>query len=59
MLPYMGVVAILVMWTIGFEHIFVPSAPGGSKWDLFIICSVALRRCLKLSYESPGSKVKQ
>ena len=33
----MGVVAILVMWTIGFEHIFVPSAPGGSKWDVVTI----------------------
>ena len=55
----MGAVAILVSWTIGFEHIFVPSAPGGSKWDLVIIGSVALRRCLKLSYESPGSKIKQ
>ena len=33
----MGVVAILVMWTIKFEHISVPSAPGGSKWDLVTI----------------------
>ena len=33
----MGVVAISVMWTIQFAHIFVPSAPGGSKWDLVTI----------------------
>ena len=33
----MGVVAILAM----FEHIFVPSAPGGSKWDLVTIGPVA------------------
>ena len=57
----MGVVAILVMRTIRFEHIFVPSAPVGSKWDLVTIGRVAFDgNCLKLSYnESPGSKVKQ
>ena len=37
----MGVLAILVMWTIQFEHISVPSAPGGSKWDLATIGPVA------------------
>ena len=37
----MGVVAILVMRTIQLEHIFVPSAPGGSKWDLVTIGPVA------------------
>ena len=37
----MGVVAMLVMCTIRFEHIFVPSAPGGSKWDLITIGPVA------------------
>ena len=37
----MGVVAVLVMWTIRFDHIFVPSAPGGSKWDLVTIGPVA------------------
>ena len=38
----MGVVGILVMLSIQFEHISVPSAPGGSKWDLFKIGPVAL-----------------
>ena len=37
----MSVVAILVMLTIRFEHIFVQSAPGGSKWDLVTIGPVA------------------
>ena len=37
----MGVVAILVTRTIRFEHIFVPSAPGGSKWDLVTTGPVA------------------
>ena len=39
----MGVVAILFLWTIGFEHtcIFIPSAPGGSKWGLVTIGPVA------------------
>ena len=42
------------------EHIFVPSATGGSKWDLVTIGLVAFEEILKLSYyESPGSKVKQ
>ena len=37
----MGVVAILVTRTIRFEHIFVKSDPGGSKWDLVKIGTVA------------------
>ena len=56
----MGVVAILVIRPIWFEHIFVLSAPGGSKWDLVTMAQWLLRSCLKLSYyDSPGSKVKQ
>ena len=37
----MGAVAKLVMCTIRFEHVFVPSAPGGSKWDSVTIGQVA------------------
>ena len=29
-LPYMGMVAILVMWPGPFEQIFVPASQGGS-----------------------------
>ena len=44
----MGVVAILVMWTIRFEQIFVPSTPGGSKWDLVTIGPVAFEEMFEL-----------
>ena len=37
----MGMVAILVMWPAKFEHIFIPSAPGGSTWNLVTIGPVA------------------
>ena len=33
-LPYMGMVAILVMWPGPFEQTFVPSSHGGYKWNL-------------------------
>ena len=34
-LPYMGMVAILVMWPAGsFEQIFIPPFEGGSTWNL-------------------------
>ena len=44
----MGVVAILVMWTIRFEHIFVPSAPGDSKCDLVTIGPVAFEEMFEI-----------
>ena len=44
----MDVVAILVMWTIQFEHSFVPSAPGGSKWDLVTIGLVAFEEMFEI-----------
>ena len=44
----MGVVAILVMWIIRFEHIFVPSVPGGSKWDLVTIGLVAFEEMFEI-----------
>ena len=44
----MGVVAILVMWTIRFEHTFVPSAPGGSKCDLVTIGLVAFEEMFEI-----------
>ena len=33
-LPYMGMVAILVMWPGPFEQTFVPPSHGGSIWNL-------------------------
>ena len=33
-LPYMGMVAILVMWPGPFEQTFVPPSQGGSIWNL-------------------------
>ena len=44
----MGVVAILVMCTMQFEHSFVPSAPDGSKWDLVTIGPVAFEEMFKI-----------
>ena len=44
----MGEVAILAMWTIRFEHIFVPSAQGGSKWDLVTIDPVAFEEMFEI-----------
>ena len=44
----MGVVAILVMCTKRFEHIFIPSAPGGSKWDLVTIGPVAFEEMFEI-----------
>ena len=45
----MGVVAILVMWTILFEHIFVPSAPDGSNWDLVTTGPVAFEEMCEIA----------
>ena len=36
-LPYMGVVAMLVMWPGPYEQIFIPSTPGGSICNLITI----------------------
>ena len=36
-LPYMGMVAILVMWPRPFEQFFVPLTPGGYIWNLVTI----------------------
>ena len=33
-LPYMGMVAILVMWHRPFEQTFIPLSHGGSTWNL-------------------------
>ena len=39
-LPYMGMVAILVMWPEPFEQLFVPPIPGGYIWNLVTIGTV-------------------
>ena len=44
----MGVVAILIMLIIRFEHIFVPSAPGGSKRDLVTMSPVAFEEMFEI-----------
>ena len=44
----MGVVAILVMLTIQFEHMFILSAQGGSKWDLVTIGPVAFEEMFEI-----------
>ena len=44
----MGVVAILVMWTTRFECIFIPSAPGGSKWASVTIGPVAFEEIFEI-----------
>ena len=36
-LPYMGMVAILVMWLKPFEQLFVPKGPEGCIWNLVTI----------------------
>ena len=36
-LPYMGMVAILVMWLRPLEQTFVPPSHGGSIWNLTLI----------------------
>ena len=33
-LPYMGMVAMLVMWPKPFEQLFFPKGPGGCIWNL-------------------------
>ena len=44
----MGVVAILVMGNIRFEHIFVPSTPGGSKCDFVTTGPVAFEEMFEI-----------
>ena len=44
----MGVVAILVMWPGQFEHIFVPSGPEGSTWNLVTTGCVAFEEMFKI-----------
>ena len=46
-LPYMGMVAILVLWLGRFEHIFVPSALGALHEIWLQLAEWILRRCLK------------
>ena len=36
-LPYMGMVAMLVMWPRPFEQLFFPKGPGGCIWNLVAI----------------------
>ena len=36
-LPYMGMAAILVMRPGPFEHLFVPSTPGGYIWNMVTV----------------------
>ena len=36
-LPYMGMVAILVMWPKPFEQLLFPKGPGGCIWNLVAI----------------------
>ena len=39
-LPYMGMVAMLVMWPRPFEQLFFPKGPWGCIWNLVAIGSV-------------------
>ena len=41
-LPYIGMVAILVMWPRPFEQLLVPKVPGGCIWNLVKIGPVVL-----------------
>ena len=43
-LPYMGVVAILVMWPRPREQTFVPPSHWGSIWNLALISPVVLEK---------------
>ena len=43
-LPYIGVVAILVMWPRPREQTSVPPIPGGSTWNLALIGQVVLEK---------------
>ena len=43
-LPYMGMVAILVMWSRPSEQTFFPPTHGGSTWNLALIGQVVWRR---------------
>ena len=70
-LPYMGVVAILVMWPIPREQTFVPPSQWGSIWNLALIGQGVLEKKIfenggwqtddgpwlyyKLTYEPKGS----
>ena len=36
-LPYMGMAAMLVMWSRSFEQLFFPKGPGGCIWNLVAI----------------------
>ena len=36
-LPYMGMVAILLMWPGSFEQTFIPPSQGSSMWNLTLI----------------------
>ena len=46
---FKGFYHIWVWWPYwSFEHIFVPSAPGGSKWDLVTIGSVAYEEMFEI-----------
>ena len=55
-LPYMVMVAILVMWPGPFEQIFVPPSHGGSIWNLASIC-LAVSKEKKFESEWPWTKV--
>ena len=41
-LPYMGMAAMLVMWSRSFEQLFFPKGPGGCIWNLVAIRPVVL-----------------
>ena len=43
-LPYMGIVAILIMWPRPSEQLFVPQGPGGCIWNLVAISPVVLEK---------------
>ena len=43
-LPYMGVVAILVMWPRPHKQTFIPPSQWGSIWNLALIAPVVWRR---------------
>ena len=43
-LPYMGVAAILIMWTRSREQTFVPPTHGGFTWNLALIGQEVLEK---------------
>ena len=55
-LPYMGVVAILVMWPRSHEQTFVPPSHWGSIWNLALIGKEVLEKLFKNGGQWPGER---